>query len=707
MYIYPRFVQHYVKNKYEPFSSEIIKNYLKPNSTFVDLGAHFGYYSLLAYHSQKNTKIIAIEPVKKNFEVLKKNIKLNNVKNAKLYNFAASNKKEVKDFNLTEASDSAGFYEHPLTKTKKIIKIKSYPPDQILKKKKIDFIKIDIEGHEMAVLEGLKTTLKNNKNLSMLVEFNPKMQKNAGFQPDDLLKKLESLGFEIFLIDELKRKYYRLTNNKYSWQEFINENSYANLLCIPKQKSLFVTYFSHRANLGGAVRSHLDLLNQIKKFDALSHVVIPSNGPFVDRIKNKAVSFDIVPFGWWVSKGQASINERHFNSLINITGYLDELKRINPHLIYTNTLVIPWGALSAFLLNKPHLWHIREFGKKDHGFSFDMTLKESVRLINLLSEKVIYNSKAVQHQFKNYIDPNRGETVYNSIEIPEELLKEKVKQVYKSKKSLKLIIAGFIAKSKGQDQAIKATMRLLDEGYDVELLVLGSFSKNDPYFISLNNLIKTKKTNKIYFENNVLNPYPYINQSDILLICSRSEASSRTLVEAMLLKKPVIGSDKGGALEQIKEGYNGFLYNYEDINDLKQKILYFLKNRKMMEVMGQNGLTFAKSKFSPEKYAGKIMKIMMTLKNKKIKRFENSKDFLQSFLLHQLKLNDTVKEIEIHADQNMNLIKEIDQTEKSITDLSQKISSVESAKIFRTWKLTMNISKVLLKPISIASTSKN
>ena len=97
----------------------------------------------------------------------------------------------------------------------------------------------------------------------------------------------------------------------------------------------------------------------------------------------------------------------------------------------------------------------------------------------------------------------------------------------------------------------------------------------------------------------------------------------------------------------------------------------------------------------------------MTLKNKKIKRFENSKDFLQSFLLHQLKLNDTVKEIEIHADQNMNLIKEIDQTEKSITDLSQKISSVESAKIFRTWKLTMNISKVLLKPISIASTSKN
>src|SRR4030042_3461411 len=153
MYISPRYVHHYIKNKYEPFSSEVIVNYLKPNSTFVDVGAHFGYYSLLVSRCQKKTKIIAIEPVKENYEILKKNIKLNNIKNAKLYNFAASNKKEIKDFNLTEASDSAGFYEHPLTKTKKIIKVKSYPLDQILKNKKVDFIKIDVEGHEIAVLE--------------------------------------------------------------------------------------------------------------------------------------------------------------------------------------------------------------------------------------------------------------------------------------------------------------------------------------------------------------------------------------------------------------------------------------------------------------------------------------------------------------------------------------------------------------------------
>ena len=48
----------------------------------------------------------------------------------------------------------------------------------------------------------------------------------------------------------------------------------------------------------------------------------------------------------------------------------------------------------------------------------------------------------------------------------------------------------------------------------------------------------------------------------------------------------------------------------------------------MLKVMGENGLTFAKSKFSPGKYAGKIRDILFSLKEKKLKELSNTRYFL-------------------------------------------------------------------------------
>jgi len=56
-------------------------------------------------------------------------------------------------------------------------------------------IKMDTEGHELKVLEGMKDTLARFRDLSLVVEFNPKMLKRAGHAPVDLLEKLERLGF--------------------------------------------------------------------------------------------------------------------------------------------------------------------------------------------------------------------------------------------------------------------------------------------------------------------------------------------------------------------------------------------------------------------------------------------------------------------------------------------------------------------------------
>lgn len=253
MYVAPSCfgMELYKENNYEPFSSEIVRYLIRPDSIFVDVGAYYGYYSLLASQSQKNVKIIAFEPAKENFNILKMNLKQQKIKNFEIYNQAASNKEGIVSFNFTEASDCAGFYNHHLSKTKNVLKVKTAVLDNILDERKVDFIKIDVEGHEIAVLEGLRKSLKNNK-LVLLVEFNPTLLEAAGHKPEDLLDFLQKQEFEVYFLDEFNMKYYKLMNGVL-WREIEKRDSYegycTNLVCIKKQNTRLVNYFENVAEL--------------------------------------------------------------------------------------------------------------------------------------------------------------------------------------------------------------------------------------------------------------------------------------------------------------------------------------------------------------------------------------------------------------------------------------------------------------------------
>lgn len=264
LYITKQYLSHYRNDAYEPYSSEIVKLLLKPNSTFIDVGGHFGYYSMLAFHAQKSTKVVIVEPFSENLFLIRKNLKINKVKNFKLFGLIASDKEKMEILRIPEASSEATLHWGKYSKVYKEEKIKSMPLDVLISDMKADFIKIDVEGHEIFVLNGLKKILSKNSDLILLIELNPLSQKLAGFTPKDLIRKIRSLKFDIFVIDESEGNYYQI-NSGITKEMFRRRHFYANLLCIPQHLTHWVTKLLDSRKSISNISKQLDEVKLLKE----------------------------------------------------------------------------------------------------------------------------------------------------------------------------------------------------------------------------------------------------------------------------------------------------------------------------------------------------------------------------------------------------------------------------------------------------------
>jgi FkbM family methyltransferase len=224
---------------------KIIKKILPENPVIIDVGAYIGSYSL-RYSTIPDSLIYAIEPIKSNFNLLSKNIQENKVDNVRYYNLGMSNKngkmffgnptkKQGWRFTLEDCKDKAfsSVYADKVFKNKKIIN-GEYSVVQTIdnfvaksKIKKVDFIKIDAEGHDLNILKGANKIILKYKPI-LQVEAIDYILQLAGLNVDDLINYIKGLN--------LYNLYY-FTKNSKSIKK-IEKNNYPrgmNLLLIPKK----------------------------------------------------------------------------------------------------------------------------------------------------------------------------------------------------------------------------------------------------------------------------------------------------------------------------------------------------------------------------------------------------------------------------------------------------------------------------------------
>lgn len=219
---------------YGELDTKIIKNQLRPGNVVIDVGANIGYYTLLSAKSVGDSgKVFAFEPEPKNFELLQKNVIVNNYKNTVIENFAVSDSDG--DAHLFLAKN--GIVGHRIYDSKKCVDsilVKKITLDDYFSKlnllDKINFVKIDVEGFEFGVLKGMTQIIKKSNELKLFVEFNRLGVKEAGFDPEEMLDFLYQNNFKIYFLNYQKNTVYEADRNELlTSEENLKEN--INILC--------------------------------------------------------------------------------------------------------------------------------------------------------------------------------------------------------------------------------------------------------------------------------------------------------------------------------------------------------------------------------------------------------------------------------------------------------------------------------------------
>jgi len=189
----------FIRNEYD-----ISKRNIK-GKVVVDAGANIGIFSLMAA-ALGAKKVYAFEPVKETYELLKQNVKLNELENVIVpVNKALGNQNSSAEISYRGVGDVGASIElnRGAMKTQKI-EIVSL--DDFLKNEDVGFIKMDVEGYEEKALLGARETIKRCK---------PVLAFSAYHKPDDK-KRLPEVVRSI-------RDDYKFTLNKFSDENFYCE----------------------------------------------------------------------------------------------------------------------------------------------------------------------------------------------------------------------------------------------------------------------------------------------------------------------------------------------------------------------------------------------------------------------------------------------------------------------------------------------------
>ena len=185
----------FISRMREPQATAYLQQIMKPDWAVVEVGANIGYYALMEARRVKT--VYAIEPDATNYKNLTQNVQLNSCGNIRLFNTAIGDHKGLVDFHLAgncnlsrvAAKGAGASVQVPITTLDGFV-------DNFVDNAQVDFLRMDVEGYEIAILRGADKVLRACKP-QMFIEVHRNLLRDYGSSQLELMELLADYGYYI------------------------------------------------------------------------------------------------------------------------------------------------------------------------------------------------------------------------------------------------------------------------------------------------------------------------------------------------------------------------------------------------------------------------------------------------------------------------------------------------------------------------------
>jgi glycosyltransferase involved in cell wall biosynthesis len=373
-----------------------------------------------------------------------------------------------------------------------------------------------------------------------------------------------------------------------------------------------ILFIHQSADLYGSDKTLLQLLTNLDKSKFNPVVVIPLDGPLKEELEKENIKVIISPVLKLYRKMFAPKNILLFLKQIKLAvSNLDALNREHKFdIIYSNTLAVLLGMIYAKKRNIKHIWHVHEIIVHPKKIAYVFP-----KLLNKYADVVVCNSKATMDNLvlreKKLV--NKTLVIHNGLKPQnDDYLKISKEDLGFDNEDFIITLIGRINRLKGHKWLLNTFINNFQSNKNVKLVFVGSPVLGQEYYLEEIEQIITKKNlqNQVKIVGFKKDLRPFFFLTDILAVPS-TEAESFGLIalEAMLAKKPVVGSNHGGLTEIIVHNETGFLVEPYNETELATTIQKLLNNKQLREDFGINGYNRAIKEFSEEKYVSSFERL--------------------------------------------------------------------------------------------------
>jgi glycosyltransferase involved in cell wall biosynthesis len=287
-------------------------------------------------------------------------------------------------------------------------------------------------------------------------------------------------------------------------------------------------------------------------------------------------------------------------------------KREKPDLILAYTIKpIIWGGLAARLSGMKKFYAL----VTGLGFAFQKgsILKNTLmKIVKALYQISLKNAKGVIFQNNDnrqifienkLVDSNRCSLVNGSGVDVSHFEKSML-----SGENNFLLIARLLG-DKGIHEYVKAA-GIVKIKYPNAIFNLVGPEDPSPDGISLNEVTSWHENGVINYHGGTEDVRPYIEQSNIFVLPSYHEGMPRTVLEAMAMGRPILTTNVPGCKETVVNGENGWLVEKANVEQLADKMIWFIENQGEWQRMGDISHQMAIEKFDVHKVNKELLKIM-------------------------------------------------------------------------------------------------